>query len=153
MTLLYESGSSAEAALGAALKHLEELARYDPSFAEAVEQVRSARAMAGDVSSTVRDYAGKIQASPERLVEIEDRLALLDRLKRKYGADLAEVIAYGHQVREKLAEIENRDQLLGELRARRESAADAYRRGGAGLDGGAPGCGGQIGETGRSRGE
>ena len=83
----------------AALKHLEELARYDPSFAEAVEQVRSARAMAGDVSATVRDYAGKIQASPERLVEIEDRLALLDRLKRKYGADLAEVIAYGRQVR------------------------------------------------------
>jgi DNA repair protein RecN (Recombination protein N) len=125
--LLYESESSAEAALGAALKHLEELARYDPSFAEAVEQVRSARAMAGDVSSTVRDYAGKIQASPDRLVEIEDRLALLDRLKRKYGADLAEVIVYGQQVREKLAEIENRDQLLGELRGRRESAADAYR--------------------------
>jgi DNA repair protein RecN (Recombination protein N) len=125
--LLYESESSAEAALGAALKHLEELARYDPSFAEAVEQVRSARAMAGDVSSTVRDYAGRIQASPDRLVEIEDRLALLDRLKRKYGADLAEVIVYGQQVREKLAEIENRDQLLGELRGRRESAADAYR--------------------------
>jgi len=125
--LLYESGNSAEAALRAALNHLEELARYEPSFAEAVEQIRSARAMAGDVSSTVRNYAGKIQASPERLVEIEDRLAQLDRLKRKYGADLADVIAYGHQVREKLAEIENRDQLLGELRSRQKGAADAYR--------------------------
>jgi DNA repair protein RecN (Recombination protein N) len=125
--LLYESGSSAEAALRAALKYLEELARYDPSFAEAAEQVRSARAMAGDVSSTVRDYAGKIQASPERLAEIEDRLALLDRLKRKYGVDLAEVIAYGRQVRDHLAEIENRDQLLAELRSSRENAAAAYR--------------------------
>jgi DNA repair protein RecN (Recombination protein N) len=125
--VLYESGSSAEVALRAALNYLEELARYDPSFAESVEQVRSARAMAGDVSSTVRNYAGKIQASPERLLEIEDRLAQMDRLKRKYGVDLAAVIAYGHQVREKLAEIENRDQLLGELRGRQESAAEAYR--------------------------
>jgi DNA repair protein RecN (Recombination protein N) len=125
--LLYESGSSAEAALGAALKHLEELARFDPAFTDAVDQIRSARAMAGDVSGTVRDYAGKIQASPERLGEIEDRLALLDRLKRKYGADLGEVMAYGRQVQGQLEEIENRDQLLNELRDRRESAAAAYR--------------------------
>ena len=41
-----------------------------------------------DISSTVRDYAENINASPERLAEIEDRLALLDRLKRKYGRTL-----------------------------------------------------------------
>src|SRR5271155_1962727 len=65
--LLYESDRSAEAALRAALKNLEELERYDPRFEEAVQQVKSARALVDDVGDTVRDYASKIQAAPERL--------------------------------------------------------------------------------------
>ena len=85
--LLYESDRSAEAALRAAVKNLEELARYDPQFAEAVQQVKSARAVVEDVSATVRDYASRIQASPDRLAELEDRLEALNRLKRKYGLD------------------------------------------------------------------
>ncbi len=124
--LLYESGSSAEAALRSALRSLEELARYDNSFAEAFEQLASARAVIADVSATLRDYAGKIQASPERLMEIEDRLALLDRLKHKYGKTLEEVIAYGHHVQENLAEIENRDQLLQELEVQRREMEELY---------------------------
>jgi DNA repair protein RecN (Recombination protein N) len=115
--LLYESDRSAEAALRAALKNLEELARYDPQFDEAVQQVKSARAMVDDVSATVRDYASRIQASPDRLAELEDRLEALHRLKRKYGSTLAEVLAHGKDVAAKLAEVENRDQLLLELRA------------------------------------
>jgi DNA repair protein RecN (Recombination protein N) len=124
--LLYESDRSAEAALRGALKNLEELARYDPQFAEAVQQVTSARALVDDVSDTVRDYASRIQASPDRLTEIEDRLEVLNRLKRKYGTTLAQVMAHGEDVAAKLAEIENRDQLLVELRAARAQAADAY---------------------------
>jgi DNA repair protein RecN (Recombination protein N) len=81
-----------------------------------------------DVSATVRDYAENIQASPERLAEIEDRLAALDRLKRKYGQTLAEVIAYGEEVSTKLNEIENRDEILKTLRADLKSAADAYQK-------------------------
>ena len=125
--LLYESSGSAEVTLRAALRNLEELARYDSRFSEAVEQISSARAIVGDVGQTVRDYAEKIQSSPERLTAIEDRLAVLDRLKRKYGATLGDVIRHGAEVREKLDEIENRDQILEELRQARERAADAYR--------------------------
>jgi DNA repair protein RecN (Recombination protein N) len=125
--LLYESDRSAEAALRAALKNLEELARYDPRFTEAVEQVKSARALVDDVSDTVRDYTSKIQASPDRLAELEDRLEALNRLKRKYGSTLAQVLAHGQEVSDKLAEIENRDQLLLELRDARSKAADVYR--------------------------
>jgi DNA repair protein RecN (Recombination protein N) len=126
--LLYESDRSAEAALRAALKNLEELARYDPQFADGVQQVTSARALVDDVSATVRDYASRIQASPERLTEIEDRLEVLNRLKRKYGATLAQVLAHLQDVSGKLAEVENRDQLLLELRTARTHAADAFRR-------------------------
>ncbi len=125
--LLYEGSASAEAALGLALKQVEELARYDARFAEQVSQLQEARAAVGDVSATARDYAETIQASPDRLEEIEDRLAALDRLKRKYGATLAEVIAYGEQVAGKIAEIENRDEIVKALRVELLAAEAAYR--------------------------
>jgi len=124
---LYESDRSAEAALRAAERNLEELARYDPQFAEAVQQIKSARAAVDDVSATVRDYASRIQASPDRLTELEDRLEVLNRLKRKYGSSLADVLAHGQDVAAKLAEIENRDQLLVDLRVDQARAAEAYR--------------------------
>jgi len=124
---LYESDRSAEAALRAAEKNLEELSRYDPQFAESVQQIKSARAAVDDVSATVRDYASRIQASPDRLAELEDRLEVLNRLKRKYGSSLADVLAHGQEVSAKLAEVENRDQLLVDLRADQARAADAYR--------------------------
>jgi DNA repair protein RecN (Recombination protein N) len=125
--LLYEDDASAEAALSAAQKHLEELARYDAAFAESVRQLASVRAIVQDVAGTVRDYADSIDASPERLAEIEDRLALLDRLRRKYGSTLAEVIAFGEDAARKLAEIENRDEILKTLRADLARAAAAYQ--------------------------
>jgi len=125
--LLYEDDASAEAALAAAQKHVEELARYDAAFGESVQQLASARAIVQDVAGTVRDYADSIDASPERLAEIEDRLALLDRLKRKYGTTLAEAIAFGEEVTRKLAEIENRDEILKCLRADLAKAAAAYQ--------------------------
>jgi len=125
---LYEGGASAETALRAAGKNLEELARYDEKFTEAAQQIASARAIVGDVSSTLRDYAERIDASPERLAEIEDRLALLDRLKRKYGKTVDEVIALGETVQGKLAEVEDRDETLKTLRAALAKAADAYKQ-------------------------
>jgi DNA repair protein RecN (Recombination protein N) len=80
------------------------------------------------VSAGVRDFAEKVHASPERLEEIEDRLALLDRLKRKYGATLGEVIRFGAEAARKLAEVENRDELLAELRVQQEKDAAGYRK-------------------------
>ena len=88
----------------------------------------SARATVGDVSATLRDYAERIDASPERLAEIEDRLALLDRLKRKYGKTVDEVIALGEEVQRKLAEVEDRDETLKALRAALAKAADGYKQ-------------------------
>jgi DNA repair protein RecN (Recombination protein N) len=126
--LLYEGAASAETALRAALKQLEELARYDAKFQDAIQQIASARAVVQDVSATVRDYAEGIQASPERLAEIEDRLAALDRLKRKYGSTLAEVIAYGEEIAVKLNEIENRDEIVKSLRVELKAAEDEYRK-------------------------
>ena len=124
---LYEGGASAEVALRAAARNVEELARYDGRFAEAAQQLESARATLGDLSASLRDYAEGIDASPERLAEIEDRLAALDRLKRKYGKTIAEVVAFGEEVERKLAEVEDRDEILKALRAVLGKSAAEYR--------------------------
>ncbi|HEX8712408.1 MAG TPA: AAA family ATPase, partial [Terracidiphilus sp.] len=130
---LYEGGTSAEAALRAALRNVEELARYDAQFADAAQQLAGARATISDIGATLRDYAEGINASPERLAEIEDRLALLDRLKRKYGATVGEVIAFGEDVARKLAEVEDRDEILKKLRTEVRDTAAAYCKAAAAL--------------------
>ncbi len=124
--LLYEADSSALAGLSAARKHLEELARFDAKFQEALASLQNAKAAMEDVSATARDYADAIDASPERLAEVEDRLALFDRLKRKYGATVDDVIAYGDEVARKLNEIENKDEVTRELKKQLDAAASAY---------------------------
>jgi DNA repair protein RecN (Recombination protein N) len=124
--LLYEADTSVLANLSAARKHLEELSRYDPKFQEGLTALQSARAAIEDVSATARDYAEGIDASPQRLAEVEDRLALLDRLKRKYGSTGDEVIAYGEEVSRKLNELENREDVLRELKKQLDGAAAAY---------------------------
>ena len=128
--LLYEGSASTSSSLRAAQKQVEELARYEPKFQEAVAALESARIAVEDVGATLRDYAGGIHASPERLAELEDRLALLDRLKRKYGPTLAETIAFGEDVRRKLAEMENKDEVLRELRAKLATASEDYKKAG-----------------------
>ena len=103
--LLYEGNSSTASSLRAAQKQVEELARYEPKFQDALAALETARISVEDVGATVRDYAGGIQASPEHLAQVEDRLATLDRLKRKYGPSLDDVIAFGADVSRKLAEV------------------------------------------------
>ncbi len=125
--LLYESEGAAETTLTAALKHLEELAKYDAQFVEPAQQLAAAKASVEDVSAGVRDFAEKVHASPERLEEIEDRLAALDRLKRKYGSTLVEVMRFAEEAARRLAEVENREELLAELRVQMERDAASYR--------------------------
>ena len=124
---LYEGEGAAETTLAAALKQVEELAKYEPRFVEAAQQLASAKAAVEDVSSAVRDFAEGTQASPERLEEIEDRLAALDRLKRKYGATLADVMRFGDESARRLAEVEDRDETLKELRVKVAKDAAEYR--------------------------
>ena len=131
--LLYEAENSAETTLGQALKLIEELARYDPAFVQPAQDLAGAKATVEDLSATVRNFAATVQSGPERLAEIEDRLAVLDRLKRKYGATLAEVVAFGTEAARQLAEVDNRDALLAELRTEEERRAKEYQAAAAAL--------------------
>ena len=124
--LLYEGNASTAGSLRAAQRHVEELARYEPKFQEALSALETARISVEDVGAGLRDYAGGIEASPEHLAEIEDRLAVLDRLKRKYGPSLEDVIHLGTEVSRKLSEMENKDETLRQLQSQLAAAGDAY---------------------------
>ncbi len=124
--LLYENSGSAASSLRAAHKQIEELARYEPKFLEALASLESARISVEDIGATVRDYSEGIHASPEHLAQVEDRLALLDRLKRKYGPSLDEVIRFGAEVSRKLSDVENKDEILRQLRVELAQAETTY---------------------------
>ena len=124
--LLYEAEQSAETTLGQALKLVEELARYDARFTAPAQELAAAKATVEDLSGTLREFADGVQAGPGRLAEIEDRLAELDRLKRKYGRTLGEVVAFGEEAGRKLDEVENRDAVLVELRTLEAKQAGVY---------------------------
>ena len=126
--LLYEGSGSTSSSLRAAQRQVEELARYEPKFQEALAALESARISVEDVGATLRDYAGGIHASPEHLAKVEDRLALLDRLKRKYGPSLDEVIQFRAEASRKLSEVENKDEILCKLRGQLAQAAEEYLR-------------------------
>ncbi|HUK47780.1 MAG TPA: DNA repair protein RecN [Terriglobales bacterium] len=124
--LLYEGAGSTSATLRSAQKQIEELARYEPKFQEALASLETARISVEDVGASLRDYAGGIESSPEHLAQMEDRLASLDRLKRKYGPTLQDVIHLGQDVSRKLSEIENKDEILQQLRTDLAKAGDEY---------------------------
>ena len=124
--VLYEGESSAETALGQALKFVEELARYEPQFGTSAKELAAAKATVEDVSATIRSFAENVQAGPERLAGIEDRLALLDRLKRKYGRTLGEVLSFQEEAERKLLEIDNRDATLASLKSEETRLAGVY---------------------------
>src|SRR5437762_2796411 len=77
-----------------AAKRIDELARIDESLAETGASLKQAALMIDDAAYILRDYFGRLEGDPNRLEEVESRLAALDRLKRKYGSTLEEVISF-----------------------------------------------------------
>jgi len=76
----------------------------------------------------LRDYAKNLDASPHRLEEVENRLALLDRIKRKYGKTLEEALSYQTQIRQQLSSLEHTDERREELARKLKLAASEYRK-------------------------
>ena len=96
---LYDTESAALGALGRVWKRVGELAAIDSRFAPYLDARDGIKAQLEDLAFTLRDFADGIDASPARLQQVEDRLALIERLKRKHGGTLEEAIAH----RERLA--------------------------------------------------
>lgn len=123
---IYEGEVSALGLLGKARRHVDELVRVDPSLASMSEALCPAEASIDDAAHTLRDYLGKLEADPARLDGLESRLAALERLKRKYGPTLEEVVCFGDDVKTKLSNLENSDELRAELQRKREALGKDY---------------------------
>jgi DNA repair protein RecN (Recombination protein N) len=96
---LYESDAAVLAGLGGVWKRVGELAAIDARFAPYLDARAGIKSQLEDLADFLRRYADGIDASPARLQEVEDRLALLERLKRKHGPTLQEAIDKGAALR------------------------------------------------------
>lgn len=116
--LLEESELSASGAVAQALKRLEEAARIDSGLAAAAETLRPALIALQEASHDLRHYLGSLEADPRRLEDVESRLALIERLKRKYGSTIEEILAFHDDVCARLGALED----AGERRAALEGS-------------------------------
>ena len=125
-TLLYDSPESASTQLRVALKRIEELLRIDESLAETAASLKQAAVLTDDASYALRDYLGRIEGDPRRLEDVESRLAALDRLKRKYGRTVEEVLAFGADVAKRADEVEHASERKAELEKIRKEFEERY---------------------------
>jgi DNA repair protein RecN (Recombination protein N) len=117
LDLLAENESSLLTQAGIVGRTLQELQRIDAGAAEILSQHEQSVSALRELQASLSHYVDKVDLNPERLQELEERLNLLHALKRKYGATLAEVIAFGDETNQKLQSLEQRDEELARLNA------------------------------------
>jgi DNA repair protein RecN (Recombination protein N) len=129
---LYESDDAALSRLATVWKRIAELAEFDSSFQTHVEARDGIKSQLEELAFQLRSYGERIDASPGKLQQVEDRLALIERLKRKYGPTMDEVIASRSALARQLDSFEHADErraeLAGELQRAREQFLSSARR-------------------------
>jgi DNA repair protein RecN (Recombination protein N) len=123
---LYENEEATVTTLEKVIKRITELAEYESSFREYDESLRTAQAVLEDLAFAVRDFRGSLEYSPQRLEEIENRLAEISRLKRKYGGSIETVTTHFKESEERLRNIETADLREEELRRELVKAREEY---------------------------
>ncbi len=124
--LLYENEEATTSTLEKVVKRITELAEYESSFREYGESLQTAQAVLEDLAISVRDFSNRLEFSPERLEEIENRLAEISRLKRKYGGTTETVLAHFKESEERLRNIETAELREAELRKELKKAREEY---------------------------
>jgi DNA repair protein RecN (Recombination protein N) len=114
--LLYDNEESTVATLEKAARKISELAEYESNFNEYDEGLKTAQAVLEDLAMSVRDFRNRLEFSPERLEEIENRLAEISRLKRKYGGAIETVLAHLEESEARLKNIETFEERKEELK-------------------------------------
>ena len=125
-TALYESDAAVLSGLGGIWKRVGELAAIEPQFAPYVEARDGIKGQLEDLAFFLRSYADGVDASPERLQQVEERLALLERLKRKHGPNLQDVIEKGESLRRERALLTGGTEEAEELHRQLDAAGSAF---------------------------
>lgn len=125
-TALYDAPDSALAQARTAQRRVDELARIDGQLAEVAELLRPAVIALEEAGRTLRDYLGHLEADPARLETVETRLAGIEKLKRKYGASIEEILAFLAELQGKMRTVESASELRAEIEVRRKKLAGEY---------------------------
>jgi DNA repair protein RecN (Recombination protein N) len=125
---LSENEDSASKTIARAMKRLEDLVRIDPKMAGILETLQPARIAVSEAARELSHYLGVLEADPARLESVETRLAQIEKLKRKYGATIAEVLAFLAEVQSKLEAVESAGERRTALQQRISRLEDAYRK-------------------------
>lgn len=125
-SLTYEDDDSAITRIRQAARRIDELAEYESRFGEYREGLETARALLEDLAFALRDFADGLEFSPARLEEIENRLAELSRLKRKYGGSIESALEHLARSQDRLRQIERSEERQEELKAELASALKTY---------------------------
>ena len=112
---IYEDDDAALTRVRQAGKQIEELSEYEASFRDYLEGLESARATLEDLAFSLREFSHKLEFSPARLAEIENRLAEIARLKRKYGGSIESALEHLARSEDRLRQIEHADEREAEL--------------------------------------
>jgi len=123
---LYEADEAILARLDGVFRRVGELAAVDARFAAYLEMQDGITAQLEELAFFARSYLGGIDASPERLQEVERRLADLERLKKKYGPALEDVLTRAERAAVELDSLETASERLAALEAELEHGARAY---------------------------
>jgi DNA repair protein RecN (Recombination protein N) len=123
---LYDAPESVYAQMSLAKRRLEELSRIDETLLPVLETLKPAEIAVSEASSTLRDYLGHLEADPGRLEEVENRLAAIDKLKRKYGASVDEILRFLTEVRANIEAVETTTERRTAMEKERKALASAY---------------------------
>jgi DNA repair protein RecN (Recombination protein N) len=123
---LYEDDTSALSSLAAVWKRVADLRDMDPRFGPFLESRAAVDAQLGDLAGFLREYGGHIDAAPERLQDLEERLASIERVKRKYGPALTDVLDRRHRCASELAALETSAERIAELDGLVAAAGERY---------------------------
>src|SRR3954465_11088882 len=130
---LYEGDTAVLPALGVVWKKVGELAALDTRFGPYLDARAAVKSQLEDLSFFLRSYAGAIDASPARLQEVEDRLAQLERLKKKHGPTLADVLRKADALRREQHDLLHATERVATIDRELALARDAYLGGAADL--------------------
>ncbi|HAS81390.1 MAG TPA: DNA repair protein RecN [Verrucomicrobia bacterium] len=114
---LLEEDASAFNALAVARRSIPELAELIPDGRGWADEIEAISVQIKELAAAVGAEARRIEADPERLQWLEDRMALLQKLKRKYGADVPAMLAFLEQARQQARDLETRGERLQALDA------------------------------------
>ncbi|MCI3155057.1 MULTISPECIES: DNA repair protein RecN [Streptomyces] len=114
-------GVDAGTLVAGAQRALEAVRAHDPALAALTDRIGEIGILLRDVAGELAGYADDLDADPLRLAAVEERRAALTALTRKYGEDVAEVLAWAERSAARLGELEGDDERIGELTAERDA--------------------------------